>query len=809
MASLNDSNKVGDYRPGTAAITFLVTNCIITGVYSVWNLSGFVGFGNLMILFLLVSIMYLMLISSLAETASSVPIAGGAYGLARFSLGFYPGFLVAGFEVMEYIINVGTCVATFGFQFEAIYPESDQKSTNYYNSIFFYVASYAIYALFPGKPYFVFVTMLAITCILLLFIYIFGSLPFMNWEENVTNQSELLGVPAWDTVLAMVPPTAVFFGIETIQMFETTNNPRQTIPRAFWITFVFIFTLAIITIPIVYAVPPGQAGLGEADSPMVYGFGLIFKNVHPESITWLVMPTFFGSSFGLMFTYEEVINSMANSKLIPQIFAQRNRFGARYVAQGSGAIISCVMCILCTLDDWWPEFLYSLMVVFACFAYFVQLYGYILLRVSYFSELDNIEEYKRRVHSPFGIPGALLGMALIVILGVSTVCAGDMLWPIIGTTVVYFLILTLFYFGYARKRETFSKNEMDILYMLHITKYQKKQDQKKMLKKSMSSYSATTRAEIEPGGIDEEETTNPIDFFLKFGRLPRHGTRGALFMEHVVTEKYVTNIIHNAGIRIKDRNLFCCGRGGNPKVHPSEALSRNGSLPPLSSPSPPETSVGAADQQQLVAKAPKSSSRDSGPTLWQTVASKFSRQETSNALVMKNVQFKPNFLSGLSLPFLLSSEQGLHFFTAFAVRDMQLHLLAIWRQCNTMRHLPSAEQILRAAELYKILTDSEEDGKVLISEEAKIDLRQNLGVNTITSISLQRIEEETLQLLSGCFEKFKKSDLFLEYAISQNGVATKLSFTQLVSHMIQRTSQTIRSSSSRIYTRTSQIFGRR
>eukprot|EP01035_Chromulina_nebulosa_P017292 gene17292-22828_t len=34
---------------------------------------------------------------------SALPFSGGAYGLARLLIGFYPGFMVGIFEAIEYI----------------------------------------------------------------------------------------------------------------------------------------------------------------------------------------------------------------------------------------------------------------------------------------------------------------------------------------------------------------------------------------------------------------------------------------------------------------------------------------------------------------------------------------------------------------------------------------------------------------------------------------------------------------------------------------------------------------------------------
>lgn len=464
-------------------------------------------------------------------------------------------------------------------------------------------------------------------------------------------------------------------------------------------------------------------------------------------------------------------------------------------------------------------FLYNTMIVFACLAYSVgkgahgvflshfpddqvQFYGYIVLRTSYFEELDTMEEYKRRSHSPVGVPGAVVGIIICFCIALATVCSGDFLFPIIGASVCFYLFLTVFYFGFARKRETFSKNEMDILYMLHMSKFNKK----KALKMTMSSFSSSARNLLAVGEIDEEETMNPIDFFLKYGRLPRHGTRGALFMEKVVNEKYVKNIAESSGLRLKVRLM--CGwlrGGGNPinKVHPASPALAQSSLPPISSANPsPDAPANPSPDASAIPVLP-SLRASVPPTMWDTVVSQFSRQQTSNKIAIKNVRFKPHFLASLSVQSVTADEKGLLLFTAFCVRDMRLHLLALWRQCDTFRADPSKN---KAEELFKKICDDQNgEGAAKVSEEAKRELEIEIKDNTITSQSFQRVGAELMSLLSESFDRFKLSDLYLEYAIDKNGVETKLSFSQRISQTFYGVKERAHSSLRRI----SQVFNAR
>ena len=83
---------------------------VIGGQYFSWNEGLTAGFGSYLIATLLVGSSYVCLCFCNAEITSALPFAGGAYGIARVSLGLYPGFIIGCLEAIEYILYVSSAV---------------------------------------------------------------------------------------------------------------------------------------------------------------------------------------------------------------------------------------------------------------------------------------------------------------------------------------------------------------------------------------------------------------------------------------------------------------------------------------------------------------------------------------------------------------------------------------------------------------------------------------------------------------------------------------------------------------------------
>ena len=100
------------FRPTGFHLWCLGIVIVIGGQYFSWNFALIAGFSSCCISMFIVGTGYLALCSCTSELTSALPFAGGAYGLARCSLGFYAGFMVGCGEALEYITYTAISAVT-------------------------------------------------------------------------------------------------------------------------------------------------------------------------------------------------------------------------------------------------------------------------------------------------------------------------------------------------------------------------------------------------------------------------------------------------------------------------------------------------------------------------------------------------------------------------------------------------------------------------------------------------------------------------------------------------------------------------
>ena len=94
VAPLTEEEIHRDLKIGWFKIWMLGITIVIGGQYFCWNVALEAGFGSCLISIILIGLAYIVLMVGNAELTSAVPFSGGAYGLARLTLGFCPGFIV-------------------------------------------------------------------------------------------------------------------------------------------------------------------------------------------------------------------------------------------------------------------------------------------------------------------------------------------------------------------------------------------------------------------------------------------------------------------------------------------------------------------------------------------------------------------------------------------------------------------------------------------------------------------------------------------------------------------------------------------
>ena len=157
---------------------------VIGGQYFSWNAGLSAGFGSYAVATLLIATAYICLVFSMAELSSTLPFAGGGYGLARVTLGYYMGFLIGICEVIEYIVYVSFSVNELGFMVTEVSGMDSKLAPLVW--LAFYVSAVSVY-IQGGKLFWRINMFLALTSISVVLIYCLGSLKFVNFRyaQNV------------------------------------------------------------------------------------------------------------------------------------------------------------------------------------------------------------------------------------------------------------------------------------------------------------------------------------------------------------------------------------------------------------------------------------------------------------------------------------------------------------------------------------------------------------------------------------------------------------------------------------------------
>jgi ethanolamine permease len=156
---------------------------VVGGQYFSWNAALGAGFGSCIIVMLLIGSAYACLCMCNAELTSSMPFAGGAYGLARVSLGLLPGFVVGCCETVEYIVYVSSAALSLGTMIQEA-SHVDANLTPIFCLIFYFVSTSM--NIIGGRMFWYLNAVIGVVSLLLVLIYCFGSLKWVD-AANLTD----------------------------------------------------------------------------------------------------------------------------------------------------------------------------------------------------------------------------------------------------------------------------------------------------------------------------------------------------------------------------------------------------------------------------------------------------------------------------------------------------------------------------------------------------------------------------------------------------------------------------------------------
>ncbi|KAG6611578.1 Amino Acid-Polyamine-Organocation (APC) Family [Phytophthora cinnamomi] len=463
VAGPGAENTAAAYKPGKWDIYMLGLTIVIGGQYFCWNAGVAAGLYSYFIGFLLIGTAYIALCCCTAEITGALPFAGGAYGLARCTLGFYPAFMIGCCEALEYMAYVSA--STIGFVELVVDAAPGIEAYRPLLWGLFYLSA-LVFHIKGGQAFWRFNFILGSVSLLIVVLYCIGSLPFVNYAKyaDVPSMQFVDGFPGFMKALPL--PAWFFVGVEALPMAsDQIEHAKHIVPIAQVGCVVTLFVTGVFVYFVAASLPPGLASLPAELVPFDTGFTLML-NIPRHAATVLSLPATYATAFGFIWCYGKLIVAMATSKLLPSFLSKTTTaHETPYAALIAGSSISYALCLVVYWVPAVGQYLFNICMLAAFMSYTGQCIGYISLKHNY----RNIKSSEFR--SPFGSWGAFYSMCvwLLSFVGIIAFQGNG------GVETFAFLAvvasLTVFYFAYARKRQTFSPQENRIMLVAHVTKF--------------------------------------------------------------------------------------------------------------------------------------------------------------------------------------------------------------------------------------------------------------------------------------------------------------------------------------------------
>jgi ethanolamine permease len=406
----------------------LGVGAVISGHFSGWNFGLGFGWGSMFVATIIITIMYLGLTYSLAELSPALPHTGGAYSFARSAMGPWGGFVTGVAENIEYVLTPAVIVFFISSYMSAIMETGPEVLPLYW--IFGY-------ALFVGANLFgvelsfrvtVFVTLLALGC--LVFFYI-SALPSIDFMKNAMNigvgpDGSLVELPEgggpWfpdgiHGVLAAMPFAVwLYLAIEQLPLAaEESVDPKRDMPKGILLGIFTLVASAFAVLTINSSLAPGSWGLKGSGEPLLDGFRTLFGSDIAKILALVAIAGLIASFHAIIFAYGRQIYSLSRAGYFPRALSVTH--GKHHTPQAA-LVAGTVMGLGVMMFIWFVygqekggafigAALLNMAVFGAMISYVMQAISFVLLRI----DMPNIE---RPYRSPFGIPGALATLAIAI-----------------------------------------------------------------------------------------------------------------------------------------------------------------------------------------------------------------------------------------------------------------------------------------------------------------------------------------------------------------------------------------------------------
>jgi hypothetical protein len=175
----------------------------------------------------------------------------------------------------------------------------------------------------------------------------------------------------------------------------------------------------------------------------------------------LSIPATYATAYGFMFPYGKLLQSLAESNLLPAPLKWTTSFsGTPYVALMLGSTFGFLICMAVYFYEHLELIIFETTMLSAFLGYISEAIGYIAMQTKF-------QSIKREFHSPLGIYGAIYCMLVFGLCAISVIAFQESQMALIAVFSIQSM-LSMYYFLFAKKNQTFSPEESKILFVAHV-----------------------------------------------------------------------------------------------------------------------------------------------------------------------------------------------------------------------------------------------------------------------------------------------------------------------------------------------------
>uniref|UniRef100_A0A7S2UWC9 Amino acid permease/ SLC12A domain-containing protein n=1 Tax=Fibrocapsa japonica TaxID=94617 RepID=A0A7S2UWC9_9STRA len=385
---------------------------VIGGDFFGWNPTLEAGYGGALLALFLGTVVYVLLVMTVAELSSRFPKAGGAHVYVLECVGPGAAYVTGVAEVLKTVSVTAAAVDAIAEYLTGSLGISNSALGQNIDVFIWFFALFVLTVIncIGIKATFGFQISVLLLSISVLFIFYVGAIPFVNFSEYAVPHGWFPnGIKGFMKGLPFV--LWMLLGVEEVpQAVEHVDNPSRDIPAGAGLALVTLFILGLATITLSAAAPPGTEALIHSEAPLLTSYKAIYgPDSHMVSvISFLAMSGLIASLHSFVYFSGQVVYGLSRDSFLPAGLAKvHDTFGTPCIA----FVLSGTLCfamplffkiILGPTDC--VNVLVGVALESGMISYFLQMIAYIRLKSCGKScpEISDVYE------SPFGVWGAYI-----------------------------------------------------------------------------------------------------------------------------------------------------------------------------------------------------------------------------------------------------------------------------------------------------------------------------------------------------------------------------------------------------------------